>query len=172
MNLYDLRRTHFSSKTVDTLQKVSKLLPKDAIFVNIGAYMESSTACILYGRPDIVAYSIDIEMCQNGLDNLEKLGLSAVRLLGTSQDHGKKWDSEIDMVYIDGDHSYESVKEDIELWVPWVKKNGFIAFHDYGTPHTPGVVKAVDEFVEEYGYPLFLRDGWDKEDVLRIYRVG
>ena len=171
--LLDLRRTHFSERTVGTLQQVSALLPKFALVINIGAYMESSTACILYGRPDVLVYSIDTEMCEGGLDNLEQLGLRSqtIRLLGTSQDIGRKWNCEIDMVYIDGDHAYESVKEDIELWVPWVKRNGFIAFHDYGTPHTPGVVEAVDEFVEKYGYELFAKDGDGKEDVLRVYRA-
>ncbi|MFX1277742.1 MAG: class I SAM-dependent methyltransferase [Promethearchaeota archaeon] len=35
-----------------------------------------------------------------------------------------------DILFIDGDHSYEGVKKDFEMYSPLVKKNGIIAFHD------------------------------------------
>lgn len=54
----------------------------------------------------------------------------------------------VDFVYIDGNHSYESVKKDIELYYPLVKRNGLIGGHDY-TPYTETVMKAVAEFAEE-----------------------
>lgn len=37
---------------------------------------------------------------------------------------------EIDFLFIDGDHSYEGVKADFEMYSPLVAKNGIIAFHD------------------------------------------
>jgi hypothetical protein len=54
--------------------------------------------------------------------------------------------SRFDMVFIDGDHSYESVKQDIELWLPKTRK--LICGHDFGNPDYPGVEKAV---VERFG---------------------
>ena len=36
----------------------------------------------------------------------------------------------IDFLFIDGDHSYEGVKKDFELYFPLVAENGIIAFHD------------------------------------------
>jgi len=36
----------------------------------------------------------------------------------------------IDMLFIDGDHSYEGVKKDFEMYSPLVRKGGIIAFHD------------------------------------------
>lgn len=36
----------------------------------------------------------------------------------------------IDFVFIDGDHSYEAVKKDFELYSKFINKNGIIAFHD------------------------------------------
>ncbi|MGF1451029.1 MAG: class I SAM-dependent methyltransferase [Opitutales bacterium] len=56
----------------------------------------------------------------------------------------------IDWVYIDGNHLYEYVKEDLELFFPKVKPNGIIAgddYHDKGW-WKGGVKKAVDEFVQ------------------------
>lgn len=36
----------------------------------------------------------------------------------------------LDLLFIDGDHSYEGVKADFENYRPYVKPGGFIAFHD------------------------------------------
>lgn len=56
-------------------------------------------------------------------------------------------DKSIDFIYIDGDHSYGSVKKDLELYLSKVKKGGVIAGHDYTKHRWPGVVQAVDEIV-------------------------
>jgi cephalosporin hydroxylase len=39
----------------------------------------------------------------------------------------------VDFLLIDGDHSYEGVKKDFEMFNPLVKKGGTIAFHDIVT---------------------------------------
>ncbi len=36
----------------------------------------------------------------------------------------------LDLVFIDGDHSYQAAKSDFEKVAPWVALNGVIAFHD------------------------------------------
>ncbi|GIW67077.1 MAG: hypothetical protein KatS3mg095_0975 [Candidatus Parcubacteria bacterium] len=38
--------------------------------------------------------------------------------------------NQLDFLFIDGDHSYEGVKKDFEMYSPLVKKGGIIAFHD------------------------------------------
>jgi predicted O-methyltransferase YrrM len=53
-------------------------------------------------------------------------------------------DKSVDLVYIDGDHSYEAVSKDIELYLPKIKQGGIMAGHDY-SKSWPGVIKAVDE---------------------------
>lgn len=60
-----------------------------------------------------------------------------------SQDcHEKFEDQSYDLVYIDGDHSREAVERDIELYLPKVKKGGWIGGHDFAT--WKGVTKAVN----------------------------
>jgi len=54
-------------------------------------------------------------------------------------------DASLDFVFVDGDHSYNGVKKDIEMWLPKVKPSGWIGGHDYDHPRLPGVKKAVDE---------------------------
>lgn len=50
----------------------------------------------------------------------------------------------LDFVFIDANHAYEFVKEDIKLWRPKIRKGGLIAGHDYGGRHR-GVAEAVQE---------------------------
>ena len=64
----------------------------------------------------------------------------------------------LDFVYIDGDHSYEATKKDIELYYPKVKKGGMVAGHDYKESEQ-GVIKAVNEFF--VGKNIFIGGKWD-----------
>ena len=52
-------------------------------------------------------------------------------------------DEYFDYVYIDGEHLYDYVKRDIELWYPKVKKGGMLAGHDFEMKE---VMHAVAEF--------------------------
>lgn len=56
-------------------------------------------------------------------------------------------DQSLDFVYIDGDHSYDAVREDIALAVAKVRPGGVIALDDYslGQWWGDGVVRAVHE---------------------------
>jgi predicted O-methyltransferase YrrM len=57
----------------------------------------------------------------------------------------------IDMVFIDGDHRYETVVKDIKKAYELLKSGGLICGHDYNHPQWPGVKKAVDELVGPVG---------------------
>ena len=59
----------------------------------------------------------------------------------------KTLDFPLDFVYIDGNHSYEYVKADIENYFPKVKEGGIIAGDDI---ETEGVAKAVLEFANNH----------------------
>jgi SAM-dependent methyltransferase len=71
-----------------------------------------------------------------------------------------------DFIYIDADHSYEAVKNDINIWYDKLKDGGILAGHDYVNGLLPegefGVKQAVDEFVKEYNKTLYLtnEDNW------------
>jgi len=56
-------------------------------------------------------------------------------------------DNALDLIFIDADHKYESVKEDIIAWLPKVRKGGILSGHDYDGEDNmhPGVKQAVDE---------------------------
>jgi len=55
---------------------------------------------------------------------------------------------EIDVLFIDGDHTYEGVRKDFEIYSPLVRNGGIVAFHDI-CPHPPHVGCEVNRFWNE-----------------------
>jgi hypothetical protein len=56
----------------------------------------------------------------------------------------------LDLVYIDANHAYDAVKDDLNIWWPKVKKGGMLSGHDYFIHPTFGVIQAVNEFLIEH----------------------
>jgi len=50
-----------------------------------------------------------------------------------------------DFIFIDGDHTFEGVADDIFAWTPKVKPDGWIIGHDYNLVAYPGIVNVVTE---------------------------
>lgn len=82
-------------------------------------------------------------------NNMEHFGLenNIEKIKDTSFNASKNWDREIDFIFIDGDHEYQSVVKDIKNFIPYVKKGGLFAFHDYKARGKDGVRNAVNELV-------------------------
>lgn len=70
-----------------------------------------------------------------------------VAIQGFSFDVANQINELADIVFIDADHSYESVKKDIKAYTPKVKKGGILSGHDIDFP---GVNKAVNELISKY----------------------
>lgn len=74
-----------------------------------------------------------------------------------SHDVAEVWDADgqdalggrVGLLYVDGDHTKEGARRDIEVWAPHLVEGAVIAVDDYGHPDWPGVGQAVDELVAE-----------------------
>lgn len=73
-------------------------------------------------------------------------------------------DNSFDFVYIDANHSYDSVYQDITVWISKVKAGGFIGGHDYLNGELPqgnfGVKKAVKDFFNKEPDIVTYNDKW------------
>ncbi len=96
--------------------------------------------------------------------NIRRLGLEAqVEIIrDVSENAARGWTRPIDMLFIDGDHSFDGVKRDWELFSPFVTRFGVVIFHDTLwdlEPDSPysradmGVPAFVEE-LRERGYPV------------------
>jgi predicted O-methyltransferase YrrM len=67
--------------------------------------------------------------------NLSDAGLADVvePLVMTSTEAARKLDGPVELLFIDGDHSYEGVRLDADLWLPKLVEGGLVMFHDVGT---------------------------------------
>jgi predicted O-methyltransferase YrrM len=70
----------------------------------------------------------------------------SLRQLKNILDHG-----ELDFLFIDGDHRYEGVRRDYEMYGQLIRRGGLIAFHDI-VPHSVGSQCEVSRFWNEVKY--------------------
>ena len=148
-------------------------MPKDGTFVELGAWLgkSSSYLCDKATGQNIVIVD-SFKGTAEYLDSYYQLAKTKdiyklftenmgdrkyTAIKATSKAAARKFkDESLDVVFIDLDHSYEAVKEDIKLWLPKVKKGGYIAGDDYHE-NWKGVIQAVDELLP---HATFIDDCW------------
>lgn len=65
---------------------------------------------------------------------------------------------DIDILFIDGNHEFESVRDDFQHWAPRLKESGVILVHDVGSESQPGPRRMVTEYI-------IGKDGWGKYEL-------
>src|SRR5262245_42998448 len=67
--------------------------------------------------------------------NLSRAGVAAhvEPLVMTSAEAARAFDAPIELLFIDGDHTYDAVRLDADLWLPKLVEGGTVMFHDVGT---------------------------------------
>lgn len=152
-----------NKQTLDSLQSICDYIgdTSDMIMVEIGCYKGESTTVWCknfkkvfaidpwvdgkgYDNNDIASRSMssaienEFDIRLNEYDNFEKIKNYSYEVINRFEDES------LDFVYIDGEHTYDGVKQDIELYLSKIKKGGYIGGHDY-KPKWQGVMDAVNE---------------------------
>jgi predicted O-methyltransferase YrrM len=70
--------------------------------------------------------------------NMRAAGVSefVVGIGERSEEAAKGWGAPLKLIFIDGDHSYDAVRRDFELWEKHLVPGGVVAFHDCLRPRT------------------------------------
>ncbi len=72
---------------------------------------------------------------------------------------GEFADNSLDFVYLDGNHDFKFVLEDIVEWSKKVRVGGIVSGHDYYHFNNSGVIEAVDLYVKQNNLDLQLTEG-------------
>ena len=136
-------------------------------------YMSATLLC----RPDVILFMVDSWLGIEGFGEqysprvqveckataIANVGFAKTRarvMHESSKEAASHFkDGFLDFVFIDADHSYQGVKDDIGYWLPKVKKGGLLGGHDYNNKNYPfglEVKRAVDEAVEANHWKLDL----------------
>jgi hypothetical protein len=86
-------------------------------------------------------------------DHIRQSGVSSIvtAIRGYSYEVARTWTDPIDLLFIDANHEYESVRRDFEQWTPFVRVGGIVALHDVSATW-PGPMRVRDEKLQP---PLF-----------------
>ena len=162
-------------KIFDTRTDILKLLDKNKIFVEIGVFKGEFSKQILEICQPSKLYLIDPFDGFTGSGNKDGVNMEVINLtdyynnvllplyepnenvilIKNISEVLLNFDNDyFDYVYIDANHSYEFVINDLEMSFLKVKNDGVIMGHDYTSNGFEGVVRAVDEFCLKYNLEI------------------
>lgn len=140
---------------------IARHVKADAIF-EFGTFTGRTTYFLTFSSANTSVVTLDLPPDTSGR-YIENVGYY---FKGTGRDDrikqifmdSKKFDpapykKSMDLIFIDGDHSYEGVKNDTEKALEMLKPGGIILWHDYGASNDLGLVKFFVEFTQKT--PLF-----------------
>jgi hypothetical protein len=86
-------------------------------------------------------------------------------------------DHSVDIIHLDGDHRLQAVVNDIEKWIPKLKKNGVFLMHDVWNPAFYGPLYGFTEgikayrlmFLKGYGLGVSTMDTKIMEDIYKHF---
>lgn len=146
---------------------------RQATMAEIGVARGETSSYLLQQFPDLKMILIDPWMVHEKASEYHKSGDKEARMdamqkeesfLTTTSNVGFAWDrvkmvrkqslaavhdiadGSLDVCFIDGDHTYQAVVDDLAAWWPKVKAGGYLAGHDFPHRRYKGVEQAVKEF--------------------------
>ena len=152
-------KVRINDKETSILQKLASNVGDNGLIVEIGsAWGWSCTKMAQASNDTVTIITIDpwslidkdewVKREKRFLRNIKPFGKRIEVVKAFSQDvdvakllSGRK----IDLLFIDGDHHLNAVRDDYLNYYKYIKKDGVLVFHDYGL--LAGVIKAVDRYV-------------------------
>jgi predicted O-methyltransferase YrrM len=141
------------------LLKLAAMCPPGAMGLEIGSYLGASSCYLAAGLARVGGRLICVDTWNNDAVNMKREDIFSefsrntagikdrlIVIRGRSSDlTDAQIPKPINIIFIDGDHSYEAVRADAEKVVPWLAPEGFLIFHDACTYQ--GVSRTVGELL-------------------------
>ena len=136
--------THLTDSEKVFLYQISKKTAALTI-LEVGSYKGASAVCFATGSPkQAKIYCIDTwdnrsmsegqyDTFQIFQDNVSQFSYKIISIRGDSNDSIKSLQHlSLDILFLDGDHSYDAVLNDYKNYFPLLKSGGFLLMHDAG----------------------------------------
>ncbi len=122
----------------EALYELAKRCTGKGVIVEIGSWKGKSTTCLGLGSragKNVPIYAVDPHADYRFgefKENIERAGIVELvtPIQSLSQPAADDFHEPIELLFIDGSHEYEDVREDFDKWVPKVVEGGFVAVHD------------------------------------------
>ncbi len=126
---------------------------KPNIVCEIGTFHGYSAGFMLYALEELedgYLYTIEAfqEMADISKNNLNKIGNRYEIVVGESK--VVDWDKSIDLLFVDGAHSYDGVYNDLVKYGQFVNEGGIILCHDYDHACKQGIDAYFNKYKENY----------------------
>ena len=102
-------------------------------------------------------------------NNIKLYLIKGMSQWGLSLEQVKAITSELDFLFIDGNHMYEYVKKDFEMYSPLVKKGGMVAFHDIAENEEGGVFNYWNDLKKNYKHQEILHSDKKEKGIGILY---
>lgn len=145
--MQDLPQGWFHDGDIKTYRSLVEQVPDNGKIIELGVWKGRSLCSIadIIKRKNLIVYAVDTfegskdditekdakkENIRREFDkNMKVFGLTPTVYAMTTNEAAKKIKEKFDLVFLDADHSYDAVNQDIDNWLP--KCKGIIAGHDY-----------------------------------------
>jgi predicted O-methyltransferase YrrM len=122
--------------------EVGSFKGKSSSFLASGLKSTSRLVCVDTWDNSAMPYDAPTDSMSDFLKNTAIYGDLIEPHRGESARVAERWSRPLDVLFIDGDHSYEGCSSDLKAWLPFVKPGGWVAFHDSSEA---GVARAISE---------------------------
>jgi predicted O-methyltransferase YrrM len=139
----------------DTLYRLARACTGRGVIVEIGSYKGRSTICLARGSQagrNLPIYAIDPHRGTAYEEFKRNLAAADIEDIVTHVRRPSQealpaiGDAAIELLFIDGNHTYPMVLEDFELFVPRLVDGGYLVMHDTTRPF-PGSKRVAEERV-------------------------
>jgi len=166
-----LKTFQIKSEIIEFLNLVNAIKPKTVL--EIGTAMGGTLFLLSrFSSSKALLISMDLlsdDISSRNFDFYKKIARSRQSIVFLEGDSHKRLtlekvekilkDRKVELLFIDGDHSYEGIKKDFKMYSPLVKSGALVCFHDI-VPGDPKKVGGVPEFWKE------IRERYETQEIV------
>ena len=153
--------THTTKLERLRLYRLALKQPDDAVALEVGSYLGASACFLAEGLSRLPgnAKLLCVDTWHNDtmpegprdtygefLSNTKPYAGIIIPHRGLSEEVAATIKPDLDLLFIDGDHSYNGCRTDVLCWLPRLKKGGTFVLHDYS--YYPEIRKVVRELID------------------------